>query len=101
MNEPPPAGFLSALFDLSFKELITPRIIKILFILGIIGSGLSAATLAIMGLAQGGVGYLSLVVAPILFLIWVISLRVWLELVMVMFKISDNVDLLAKKEPPR
>ena len=99
MNEPIPKGFLGALFDLSFQDLITPKIIKLLYVLGICLSGLGAAVILVTGLFQGGTGLAALVIAPIAFLVWVISLRVWLELVMVAFKISDNVEIMAKKEP--
>jgi hypothetical protein len=68
MDEQTPKGFLSALFDLSFKEVITTKIIKLLYVLGIAFSGLMAAVMLVAGLLQGGPGLAAIVVAPIAFL---------------------------------
>jgi Domain of unknown function (DUF4282) len=98
MDEPTAKGFLASLFDLDFKEFITTKIIKLLYILGICCAGLSAAIMLLVGLIQGGTGLVALVVAPVAFLLWVIGLRVWLELVIVIFKISENTEIMAGKE---
>jgi len=98
MTEPQAKGFFGALFDLSFQELITTKMIKLLYIIGIVIAGLSAATLLVSGLWQGGSGLVALIVAPLTFFLGVISLRIWLELVMVVFKIADNTEILAKKK---
>jgi hypothetical protein len=88
-------GFFASLFDLSFREFITPRIIKLLFVLAIIISAIVAFVLFIGGIAQGGATiFLALIGAPLLFLLYVIMARVWLELIMVMFHIADNIDKL-------
>ena len=97
MTDTQSTGFFQALFDLSFREFITIRIIKFLYIVGIVCCGLAAVGLLAAGLMQGGVGILSIVIAPIAFILWVISLRVWLELVIVVFRIADNSEIIAKK----
>ncbi len=97
MAEQPSMGFLQALFDLSFSDFITKRIIKLLYVLGIVLAGLMALVVLVAGLLQGGAGFASFIIAPLLFILWVISLRVWLELVMVAFRIADNTDVIAKR----
>ena len=97
MTESQGSSFFQALFDMSFREFITTRIIKVLFVLGIVLASLGAIGILIGGLTQGGAGMIAIVVAPIAFLLWVISLRVWLELVIVAFRVADNTDILAKK----
>jgi len=91
-------GFFGSLFDFSFTEFITPRIIKLLFVLAIIISGIAALVMFFAGIATGGPGaFLAIIGAPLLFLIYVVGARVWLELIMVMFRISGNVDKLAER----
>ena len=90
-------GFFASLFDLSFSEFITPRIIKLLFVLAIIISAIVALVLLIGGIAQGGgTAFLALIGTPLLFLLYVIMARVWLELIMVMFRIAGNTDKLVE-----
>lgn len=89
-------GFFGSLFDLSFSEFITPRIIKLLFIISIIVSAIFAGMLLVRWLYMGdGAAFLALIGAPLLFLLYVIMARVWLEVIMVLFRIADNTDQLA------
>jgi len=91
-------GFFGSLFDFSFTEFITPRIIKLLFVLAIIISGIAALVMFFVGIVQGGAGaLLAIILAPLLFLIYVVGARVWLELIMIMFRIADNTDKLAER----
>ncbi len=92
-------GFFGALFDISFSEFITVRLIKVLFVIAIIGSAIGAVTILIGGIASGGgAAFLSIIMAPIAFFLYVLMARVWLELILVMFRISDNVDKLAEQK---
>jgi hypothetical protein len=92
------AGFFQALFDLSFSEFITTRIIKVLYVLAIIGVGLFSLAI-FLSLARAGVGglILGLIVAPLVFLLYVIFTRVWLELIMVIFRIADHTRQIAQR----
>lgn len=91
-------GFFGSLFDFSFSEFITPRIIKLLFVLAIIISAIVALVLFVGGIASGGAeAFLAIIGAPLLFLLYVIMARVWLEVIMVMFRIVDNTDKLAER----
>ena len=91
-------GFFGSLFDFSFSEFITPRIIKLLFVLAIIISAIVALVMLFAGIAKGGPGaFLAIILAPVLFLLYVIMARVWLEVIMVMFRIADNTDKLAER----
>jgi hypothetical protein len=92
-------GFFSSLFDFSFSEFITTKIIRALYILGIIADGLTAFGLFLMFARGGGMKLIAgLVVAPIVFIVLVISLRVWLELVIVAFNIADNTRQLVEMQ---
>lgn len=91
-----PKGIAAALMDLSFSEFVTTRLIKIIYVLGIIGAGLGGVGMIVTGFMQGFVsGLVGIVVAPIIFALAVISVRVWLELVIVVFRIAEHTGKLA------
>lgn len=91
-------GFLGSLFDLSFSEMVTTKIIKILYIISIFASGLTALATIFTGFSNSIVaGILTLILAPIVFLFYVIFARMSLELVVVVFKIAENTELIARK----
>ena len=85
-------SFFSSLLDMSFSDFFTPKIIKVLFILAIIGSAIWALALLVAGIASGSAGGIlgGLIGAPIVFILAVILSRVYLELLLVMFRIAEN-----------
>lgn len=87
-----------SLFDLSFKTLVTPRVIKVLYALSIVAAGFISIVLIVDGFSESaGKGILSLVfVAPLFFLILVISSRIVYELAIVVFRISDQTADIAR-----
>jgi len=90
-------GFFGGLFDLSFSEFITTRIIKVLFVLAIVLSGCGALGILFSGLARGvGTGVLSLVLAPVAFILYVLGARIWLEIIIVLFRIAENTGKLVE-----
>lgn len=96
---PPPAsspqssskGFLGRLFDLSFSEFITPSIIKLIFIVGIVIAALmSLAVFAAFASQGGGSVVAGLVVAPLVFFVYVLFARVLSEVYLILFRIEEN-----------
>jgi Domain of unknown function (DUF4282) len=87
-------GFFASLFDYSFSSFITPRIIKILYVLTTIV--LALWTLAIVFVAfrsSSALGILTLVIfGPLYFVIAMIYARVLLELLIVFFRIHSDVE---------
>jgi hypothetical protein len=92
-------GFWSCLFDLSFSELITMRVIKVLYAVGILVAGIAGLCLIVTAFTKGfGPGLLHVVAAPIVFIFLVIVLRVCMELVLTLFKIEENTQKPAAAE---
>jgi hypothetical protein len=84
-------SFFARLFDMSFTSFITPSIIKILFILGIVLISIVSLFLLIGGAANAGDGGIVLVlIAPIYWLFGVVYMRVLLEVIIVFFRIEAN-----------
>lgn len=91
-------SFLSALFDFSFSEFITIKIIKVLYVIGIILAGIAALFMIGGGFGTSFfAGILALIISPIIFLLYVLVVRIWLELIIVLFKIADNTKIMAEK----
>ncbi|HEY3739007.1 MAG TPA: DUF4282 domain-containing protein [Bryobacteraceae bacterium] len=90
-------GFIGALFDLSFSSFITTKLIKVLYILAIIGAGLEALAVIGVGFARGSMfGLVMLIASPIVFFAIVILARVYMELVMVIFRAAELLAEIAK-----
>ena len=89
-------SFFSVLFDLSFTEFITTRIVKLLFILSIIASAIGALMLVIRGSQIGfAAGLASALGASFLFAFYVILSRIYLEIIIAVFRIAENTTIMA------
>jgi hypothetical protein len=65
-------------------------------------AGLAALFFAFSGFGQSILaGIATLIISPIIFLLYVMLARMWLEITIVVFRISENVSLIAeaKKTP--
>lgn len=97
MNED--KGFLASLFDFTFTDFITTKIIRILYILWLVAAGIGALVLIVGAFAKSAaLGLLMLIIlAPLGFTITVIYGRVWLEIVIVIFRIAENTAQIAEQ----
>jgi hypothetical protein len=86
-------GFFASLFDYSFSSFVTPKIIKLLYVLMTILVALATLLLILRAFKSStGAGILVLlVVGPIFFVISMIYVRVGLELLIVFFRIHGDV----------
>jgi len=100
------AGFFQALFDFSFTDFVTSKIIKLLYGLSIFFSGIFALILLVIFLGGGfresaGMGILALIIGTsICFLIFTVLTtysRVLLEIIIVVFRISEHTAEIAKQ----
>lgn len=90
-------GFLQSLFDMSFSNLITMRIIKTLYKLVIVFAVIAVLVMIFGGFSRSaGIGLLSCVLGVIMFFLWVVLARISLEVTMILFKIEENT----RKSPP-
>jgi hypothetical protein len=93
----PQKGFFASLFDFSFKEFMTLKLLKILYIIAIIVNGLIAFSLILIGLVGSPItAFIFLIVSPVLFLILTISARVGIEALAVVFRIAENTQSIAE-----
>lgn len=92
-------GFLASLFDLSMTEMITPKIIRVIFIIGLLGLLVSAVFGLVTAIMSGEVVaiILALIAVVVGFFVAVILLRIYLEIVVVFFRIYDELRYLNKR----
>jgi hypothetical protein len=86
-------GFFSALFDYSFSSYITPKIIKILYVIATVLIALWTLAIVLVAFqASSAAGILALlIVGPVYFLISMIFARVGLEILSAFFHIHGDV----------
>jgi len=96
-----PKGFIGMLFDLSFSQFVTTKVIKVVFVIGVVIAAVYALLLIVAGFGQStGVGIVTLILSPILFLLGVLWARIWCELIMVFFRIAENTTKMAERNVP-
>jgi hypothetical protein len=91
--EEPRKGFFGALFDTRFDNLITPSLVRFLFIVSMILLTLAYVVWVVAGFAsKASTGVLALVLGPLIALLYLILIRVYLELIVVLFKIREAAE---------
>lgn len=92
-------SFVESLFDFSFTVFVTSKIIKLLYILSIVGAALASLFLITFGFTLSTViGVLMLLIgAPLVFLLSVTYARVLLEIMIVIFRISEHTAEIAEQ----
>jgi len=91
-------SFFASLFDVDFQSFITPRIVKVLYVLTMVVFGLAALAYVVWAFTESIVfGLLMLVIiAPLTFLLYLIYTRVVLEIFLAIFRIMEsNFELVA------
>jgi len=92
----PRQGFFASLMDTRFDSLITPKLIRFLYVVSMIGLAIGTVIFVIAAFAdKASSGILMLVLAPLVALIYLIVVRLWLELIVVTFKIRDAAEQIA------
>ena len=87
-------GFIGSLFDFSFTSLVTPKIIRVLYILFTVWTALIGLSILVIGFRTGGVwgGLFTLVVIEPIFVLLTLGVyRVVLELFIVVFRIYEEM----------
>jgi hypothetical protein len=91
-------GFFGKIFELSFREFVTTSVVKVLYVLSIIGAVFYALAAIAAGFQQGvALGILALILSPIVFFIVVLVARVYMEVIIVLFRIAESVNEISIK----
>ena len=88
--------FFKALFDFNFSSFITMKLVKPLYIVFVVLTGLGSLFFLLTMLRFGGMGVImGLIFVPLYFLFLVVSVRIWMEALVLLFDINDRVESLA------
>ena len=95
-----PNGFFGTLFDFSFSQFVTSQLVSILYLLFLVFVGLGlliALGSGVLKLFHGDfLGALfAIIFSPLVAIIAVVIGRVYLELIIVIFKIAENTKAMA------
>lgn len=97
MQDTSQLGFISTLFDLTFSRFISEALISVLYMVSVILAGIAVLVGVITAFSNDIIyGITSLVLAPIIFFIYVIAVRVLFEFVIVIFRIADHTRQIAE-----
>jgi Domain of unknown function (DUF4282) len=90
---PDDKNFFAALFDFSFQQQLTRRLVKLLYIIGILAGGICVVTYVVLGFQQSPAEGLIILVAGVVSLfVGILIWRVLLEMTLVILRISDSID---------
>ncbi len=92
-------GFMQSLFDFSFENFVFPKLVKFLYTLVIFLMALVYLFIVIGGFSQGtGTGLAALIFGPVIIILYLVFIRAWMEVTIVLFRIYENTNILAGKE---
>lgn len=91
-------GFFGSLFDFSFENFVFPKIIRVLYAIAVVFvciGYLGGVVYAFQMDMMYGIG--AIILGPIVIILYLIMIRVWMEVAIVLFRIYDNTNIIAGK----
>lgn len=86
------AGFFRALFDFSFTEFITPKVVKFVYVLATIALVLGWLAFVVTGFAQSPLlGLFFLVIGALVVIVYLALIRMTLEFYLALVRMSEDV----------
>ena len=91
-----PSGGFGTMLDLSLTRFITIGMIKVIYILAMVCLGLTWLGVVLTSVRGGFLGFLvGFVAATVVSVLYLLMVRVWLELIVVIFRIGENTSMMA------
>lgn len=85
-------GFFAALFDFNFTSFVTPKIVKIVYVLAVVALTLTYLFFVIGGFVQNvGLGLLVLIVGAVAFFVYLALFRMTLEFYYALIRMSEDI----------
>ena len=96
-NVPRPPGFLPTLLDASFRNLLTLRLVRVLYLCALIVVGTTAFFLLFAGFSGGARTAVSaLLMVPVLALLVIGLVRVVLEAAVIVFRMGEHSERMSE-----
>jgi hypothetical protein len=88
----PRKGFFGALFDFGFEHFITPIIVKIVYVLALVGLVIGWLGFLVTGFAaDASIGIVVLVLGPIAVILYLAFIRMTLEFYLAIVRMSQDI----------
>lgn len=86
-------GLLKSLFDFQFTSLISTKIIRFVYALLVVLYSIGAVILFVAALVGGGAFgiVMAFLVIPLGYLVYLTLIRIWMEVLIVVFRMGDDV----------
>lgn len=83
---------MDLVLDLSFQKFVTPHLIRLLYALSLLAAVLAAVAWMLSGFGTGSLlyGLFTLVTGPVAFVLYVLSARVIMEIILAIFQIAER-----------
>lgn len=86
-------NFFAGLFDFSFQQQLTRRIVKFLYIIGILAGGVTVVTYVVLGFQHSPAeGLINLVAGIVSLFVGILVTRLLLELALVILRIAEGIE---------
>ncbi len=87
-------NFVGALFDLSFTTFVTPMIIKVVYIIGLVVIGLATLFFAFSGFFSDSpaLGIVTIIVGPLVGLLYLCLFRMMCEFYLAITRMSEDIN---------
>jgi hypothetical protein len=84
---------LDLILDFSFQHFVTPRLIRLLYALSLLAAVLATVTWMFSGFSSGSIlsGLFTFVTGPVAFVLYVLSARVVMEVILAIFQIAEKL----------
>lgn len=91
-------GFIGTMFDFSFSQFVTTKVIKFLLVIAMILAAIIAISIIVSGFAAAWwKGLIALILSPVIYLLIMLGFRIYLELIIVIFRIAENLVSIREK----
>jgi hypothetical protein len=83
---------IDLVLDFSFQHFVTPRLIRVLYVLSLLAATLATVTWMFSGFANSILhGVFTFVTGPVAFLIYILCARVAMEVILAIFQIAEKL----------
>jgi hypothetical protein len=90
---PDDKNFFAGLVDFSFQQQLTRRLVKLLYIIGLLAGGIFVITYVVLGFQQSPAeGLIALVAGIVCLFVGILLWRTFLEITLVILRISEGID---------
>ena len=90
---PDDKNFFAGLVDFSFQQQLTRRLVKLLYIIGLLAGAICVITYVVLGFQQSPAeGLINLVAGIVSLFVGILLWRTFLEITLVILRISEGID---------